>query len=90
VVGGEKLGGDKRVASGLARMDGWVARREKKRERAMGGMLIGKKKIGGKEEEGDKLGDKGEEGRIKSEIVMEKEKWIIISVYNRKAWKDME
>jgi len=28
--------------------DGWVARKEKKRERAMGGMLIDKKKKGGR------------------------------------------
>jgi len=30
------------------------------------------------------------EGIIKSEIMMGKEKWIIISVYNRKTWKNLE
>jgi len=37
----------------------------------------------------NKLRDRGEEGIIRSEIVVGKEKWIIISIYNGKAWKDM-
>jgi len=40
----------------------WTARKEKKRGRAMGGMLIGKKK------------KRGKERIVRSEIVMEKEK----------------
>jgi len=67
---------------------GWMAGMEKKRGSSMRGMLIGKKKKWG--EEGDKLRDRREEGIVRSEIVMGKEKWIIISIYNRKAWKDME
>jgi len=54
----------------------------------IGGMLIGKKKKWG--EEGDNLRVRGEEGIVRSEIVMRKKKWIIISIYNRNAWKDME
>jgi len=53
----------------------------------IGGMLIGKKKKWG--EEGDNLRVRGEEGIVRSEIVMRKKKWIIISIYNRNA-KDME
>jgi len=51
---------------------GWTARKEKKRERAMGGMLIDKKKKWGGE--GDKLRDRGEEKIVRSKIVMGKEK----------------
>jgi len=54
----------------------------------MEGMLIGKKKKW--EEEGDKLKNKREEGIVRSEIVMGKKKWIIISIYNRKVWKDIK
>jgi len=56
----------------------------------MGGMLIGKKKKREKEEEGDKLRVKDEEEIVRLEIIIGKEKWIMILIYNRKVWKDME
>jgi len=63
--------------------EGRVARKEKVKGRAMGGMLIGKRKDWG--EEGDKLRDIEKERIIRSEFSVGREKWIIISIYNRKA-----
>jgi len=69
----------------------WVmveARKERNKGRSMGGMLIGKRKGWGNE--GKKDWWKGEEGLMMSGINEKKEKWIIVLLYNRWDWKELE
>jgi len=64
------------------------ARKEKRKGRAKGGMLIGRKKGWG---EGDRDGTGEEkEGVTMTEIREGREKWVIVTVYNRGEWKDLE
>jgi len=63
-------------------------RKEEKRERTKGGMLLGKRKGWGEREV--RWCCRGEEGLMVSEIREGKYRWIIVSIYNRWEWKDLE
>lgn len=65
------------------------ARKEKKKDRAKGGMIIGKRK-GWETEEG--LGDRREEGIVISKIkgIEKREGSIIILIYNSGNWERIE
>jgi len=75
----------------LPRSHEWVekeARKKKKKGRAKGGMLIGKRKGWGIE--GGKWCCRGEDGLMIVEIKEAKERWIIVSIYNSWEWKVLE
>jgi len=64
------------------------ARKEKRKGRAKGGMLLGKRRGWGNV--GEKDWWKGEEGLMLVGIQEAGEKWIIMSVYNSWEWKELE
>jgi len=64
------------------------ARKEKMKGRAKRGMLMGKRKGWGNV--GEKDWWKGEEGMMILSFNEEGEKWVIVSIYNRWDWKELE
>jgi len=83
---------------GWEKLKGWLpsshawkykeAKKEKRKGRAKGGMLIGKRKGWG--ENIDEEGEEEKENVVKTVFSKGKEKWVVITIYNGGEWKDLE